>query len=87
MKGNINERISKYRYNNFIKMKHIDKIGNEYWKSRELMLVLKYCKWENFKKVIEKAQISYRVSGNNVCDCFADVGKSIISGKGSVKLL
>ena len=71
----------------FENMKHIDKIGNEYWKVRKLMLVLGYCKWGNFKKVIEKAQISYMVSGNNVCDCFADVGKSIISGKGNVKLL
>ena len=71
----------------FENIKHIDKIGNEYWKARELMLVLGYCKWGNFKKVIEKAQISCRVSGNNVCDCFADVGKSIISGKGKVDVI
>ena len=71
----------------FENIKYIDDNGIEYWYARELMLVLGYCKWENFKKVIEKAQISCRVSGNNVCDCFADVGKSIISGKGNVKLL
>ncbi len=29
----------------FENIKHIDKIGNEYWKARELMLVLGYCKW------------------------------------------
>ena len=45
------------------------------------MVALGYSKWENFRKVIDKAKISCDISGNNVRDCFPDVRKSIISGK------
>ena len=66
----------------FEDIKHIDEFGNEYWYARELMPVLQYSKWENFKKVIEKAMISCKNSGISTKDCFPDVRKPIISGKG-----
>ena len=38
----------------FEDIKHIDENGVEFWYARELMPILQYLKWENFKKVIEK---------------------------------
>ena len=49
----------------FENIKHIDNNGNEYWLGRELMIVLKYTKWENFKKAIDKSIISCKSSSNN----------------------
>lgn len=46
------------------------------------MLVLKYTKWQNFEKTINKAMISCKNSGISIKDCFTGVSKSIISGKG-----
>lgn len=80
----MNNELEEYKEKTFEDIKHIDELGNEYWEARELMLVLGYSKWGNFKKVIDKAKISCKVSGNDVKDCFADVGKSIISGKGKI---
>lgn len=79
--------LEEYQEKTFEDIKHIDEFGNEYWEARELMPVLEYSKWGNFKKVIDKAKISCIVSGNKVEDCFADVGKSIISGKGKVDII
>ena len=66
----------------FESIKHIDENGIEFWYARELMKVLEYSKWENFRKVIDKAMIACENSGFSIKDCFPDVRKSIISGKG-----
>ena len=71
----------------FEKIKHIDEDGVEFWYARELMLVLKYTKWQNFEKTINKAMISCKNSGISIKDCFTDVSKSIISGKGKEDLI
>lgn len=82
-----NKELNEYQEKTFEDIKHIDEFGNEYWEARELMNVLGYTKWGNFKKVIDKAKISCKVSGNRLEDCFADVGKSIISGKGKIDII
>jgi DNA-damage-inducible protein D len=46
------------------------------------MPVLQYSKWENFKKVIKKAMIACENTENSIKDCFPDIKKPIISGKG-----
>ena len=71
----------------FEKIKHIDEDGVEFWYARELMLVLKYTKWQNFEKTINKAMISCKNSGISIKDCFTDVSKSIISGKGKEEFI
>ena len=38
----------------FEDIKHIDENGVEFWLARELMQVLEYTKWGNFKNVINK---------------------------------
>ena len=83
----MNKELEKYKEKTFENIKHINEFGNEYWEARELMPTLGHNKWGNFKKVIDKAKIACEISGNNVKDCFADVGKSIISGKGKKDII
>ena len=66
----------------FEEIKHIDENGIEFWDARELMPILQYIKWQNFKKIINKAMISCENSEISTKDCFTDVSKPIISGKG-----
>ena len=71
----------------FEEIKHIDEDGNEYWYARELMVALEYTKWGNFKGVILKAIQACENSNISTKDCFAEVGKSIISGKGKIDII
>ena len=71
----------------FETIKHIDENGLEYWYARELMEMLEYSKWSNFKKVILKAMLACENSEMSVKDCFTDVGKPIISGKGKEEFI
>ena len=71
----------------FEEIKHIDENSVEFWYARELMPILQYSKWENFKKVIEKAMIACQNSGISIKDCFPDVRKPIISGKGKEEFI
>ena len=71
----------------FESIKHIDENGNEYWYARELMIALNYTKWGNFKGVIIKAMQACENSEISTFDCFAEVGKPIISGKGKKELI
>ena len=64
-------------------IKCIDEFGNEYWNARELMHVLRYNKWENFEKVIDKAKKSCENSNNLIFDHFADVRKMVSIGSGA----
>ena len=71
----------------FEDIKHIDENGIEFWYARELMPVLQYAKWQNFKKIIEKAMIACKNSEISIEDCFTDISKPIISGKGKQELI
>ena len=79
--------IEKYSENIFESIKHIDENGCEYWEARELQYVLDYNKWENFHKVIKKAMIACRDSGNEINDWFPEVRNPIITGKGKQELI
>ena len=81
------EKIQRYQENIFESIKHIDENGVEYWKARELMKVLQYSKWQNFKKIIDKAQISCKMAKNNVEDWFTGISKPIITGKGKKEFI
>ncbi len=76
-----------YSRETFEEIKHIDENGTEYWYARELMKVLQYSKWENFKKVIEKGKTACENSGISIKNCFPDIRKPIISGKGKEELV
>ena len=52
--------------------------GVEFWLARDLQKLLGYDKWENFLKVIEKAKIACKSTGNEPDDHFPDVRKMIL---------
>lgn len=66
--------------NSFEEIKHIDDNGQEYWLARELQEVLGYTEWRNFSKVIDKAKISCKTSGEVENSHFVDVSKMVESG-------
>ena len=57
--------------------------GVEFWLARDLQFLLGYTKWDNFLNVITKAKTACEVSGHEVPDHFADVGKMVDLGSGS----
>ncbi len=57
--------------------------GVEFWLARDLQFLLGYTKWDNFLNVISKAKTACEVSGHDVADHFADVGKMVELGSGS----
>lgn len=57
--------------------------GIEYWLARDLQVLLGYAKWDNFLNVVSKAKTACDVSGHEVADHFADVGKMVDLGSGS----
>ena len=78
----MNQEMEETYNKRFEEIKHKDENGLEFWYARELMKVLQYSKWENFKKVLKKAMDACENSGISIKDCFPDVRKPIISGKG-----
>jgi DNA-damage-inducible protein D len=59
--------------------------GIEFWLARDLQFLLGYTKWDNFINVVSKAKTACEVSGHQVPDHFADVGKTIQMPKGAEK--
>ena len=62
--------------NNFESIKHIDENGLEFWYARELMTMLEYSKWGNFKNVINKAKEACKGSDIAEAEHFADAGET-----------
>ena len=81
------EKSSSFTNQTFEDIKHIDEEGIEYWYARELMPILQYAKWQNFKKIINKAMIACENSEIPTNYCFTDISKPIISGKGKEELI
>jgi DNA-damage-inducible protein D len=59
--------------------------GTEYWLARDIQHLLGYAKWDNFLNVVSKAKTACEVSGHQIPDHFADVGKTIQMPKGAEK--
>ena len=59
--------------------------GIEYWLARDIQFLLGYAKWDNFLNVVSKAKTACEVSGHQVRDHFADVGKTIQMPKSAEK--
>ncbi|MEG0086964.1 MAG: DNA damage-inducible protein D [Niameybacter sp.] len=78
----MNER-ENYSDSLFEGIKYINDYDQEIWYARELAEALAYTKWDNFKKVIDKAKKACENSDINVLDHFADVGKMVELGSGA----
>lgn len=57
--------------------------GVEFWLARDLQHLLGYSKWDNFLSVVSKAKTACEVSGHEIADHFAGVGKMVDLGSGS----
>jgi DNA-damage-inducible protein D len=57
--------------------------GIEYWFARDLQELLGYSKWENFIKVIDKAQTASTNAKQSISDHFLDVRKMVDVGSGA----
>jgi len=64
----------------FEQIKQVNEYGSEYWSARDLMKVLGYAKWSNFKTAISKAMESCLNSGQEVSDHFADISNLVDIG-------
>ena len=69
----------------FENIKHIDENDIEFWYARELMPVLQYSNWQNFKRIINKAKMSCQNSNISVLDHFIDVSKMVQIGSGAYR--
>lgn len=69
----------------FEQIKQTNKMGNEYWESRDLAEILEYSQYRNFEAVIEKAKLACFNSGHRIEDHFADVSKMVEIGSGAVR--
>jgi DNA-damage-inducible protein D len=70
---------------NFESASHKTEDGVSFWFARDLQQLLGYTKWDNFKNVIFKAKTACEISGQNIFDHFADVGKMVQIGSGATK--
>ncbi len=57
--------------------------GVEFWLARDLQHLLAYAQWKNFTAVISRAKTACEVSGHEIADHFAEVGKMVDIGSGS----
>ena len=70
---------------NFEDFLHKTDDGVEFWLARDLQHLLGYGKWDNFQNVISKAKTACEISGQDISDHFADVGKMVDIGSGAQK--
>jgi DNA-damage-inducible protein D len=70
---------------NFEDFLQITEEGIEFWLARDLQHLLGYGKWDNFQNVISKAKTACEISGQDIADHFADVGKMVEIGSGAQK--
>lgn len=59
--------------------------GTEFWMARDLQVLLGYEKWDNFLNVVKKAKDACQNSGQAIDHHFADSGKMVEVGSGSVR--
>jgi DNA-damage-inducible protein D len=64
----------------FERIRQMDPDGYEFWSARDLMPVLEYTNWRNFKGVLLKAQIACENSGYDPADHFAGAIKMVVIG-------
>lgn len=69
----------------FEEMKKFNAHGAEFWSARDLQPLLGYSQWRRFEDAIKRAVTSCEQSGNNPDYHFADAGKMVELGSGSVR--
>ena len=72
---------------NFESSKHMGETGTEFWLARELMPLLGYVKWKNFKIVLAKARQSLVTTSESVENHFSEFGKMVSTGYGTKRTI
>ena len=67
----------------FEAIRHVDDEHGEYWSARELSKLLGYTRFDNFTKVLIKAEEACQTSGQAVSDHMLHVKHMIVTGKGA----
>jgi DNA-damage-inducible protein D len=74
-------------YNSYVtgleQIRHLTPGGVEYWHARELLPLLDYTKWANFRGVIDRACLACQSSGFSPGHHFADASKMVPIGSGA----
>ncbi len=63
----------------------VNEFGAEYWSAREMQPLLGYTQWRRFEDAIKRAITSCKQSGNISENHFADAGKMVDLGSGSLR--
>lgn len=61
--------------------------GIEFWLARDLQHLLGYAEWRNFLLDVSKAKTACEVSGHEIADHFANVGKMVGLGVTSLGII
>jgi len=69
----------------FEDLKKVNEFGAEYWSAREMQPLLGYTQWRRFEDAIKRAITSCKQSGNISENHFADAGKMVDLGSGSLR--
>jgi DNA-damage-inducible protein D len=69
----------------FEDLKRLNEHGAEYWSARDLQPLLGYTQWRRFAEAINRAMTSCEQSGNKKGHHFADAGKMVDLGSGSIR--
>jgi DNA-damage-inducible protein D len=69
----------------FEDLKKANEYGAEYWSARDLQPLLGYSQWRRFEDAINRAITSCKQSGNTSENHFAEAGKMVDLGSGSVR--
>jgi DNA-damage-inducible protein D len=70
-------KLESIEYKPFEDIKHVSDEGIEFWYARELSVVLDYIQWRNFQKVLERAILACKNSGQAIVEHFAEVSKTL----------
>lgn len=62
-----------------------DENGVEFWHARELMKYMGYTKWENFTKVMQRAQSACKNAGQPIDAHFRDTKRDVELGSGAIR--
>jgi DNA-damage-inducible protein D len=62
---------------------HVTPKGNPYWYGRDVMEILAYADWDNFRRVVGKAKTACDNSGKFSTNHFRDITEMIEAGKGA----
>lgn len=57
--------------------------GIEFWRARDLMPILGYAEWRNFRNAIDRAVVSFDAAGEASSHHFVETNKVMVGGKGA----